>query len=118
MANSKSIGVAYEDQAINGGTIDNTVIGGTTAAAGTFTNLTSTGNTALGNAATDTIGFYGTTPTAQIAAAAQATSAASWVTVCATRAAFGTSDEAVTFFNTFRNIQHVLKTTGLWKGSA
>lgn len=118
MANSKATGVAYSDPAISGGTIDDTTIGATTAAAGTFTNLTSTGNTALGNASTDTIGFYGTTPTAQIAAAAQATSAASWVTICATKAGFGTSDEAVTFFNTFRNIQHVLKTTGLWKGSA
>lgn len=43
MANNKPIGVAYEDQAIVNGTVDNTVIGGTTAAAGTFTNL-SAGN--------------------------------------------------------------------------
>ena len=34
---------------INGGTIDNTVIGGTTKAAGSFTTLTSTGNTTIGN---------------------------------------------------------------------
>lgn len=76
------------------------------------------GNTAIGDGVADVVSFYGVTGTAQLSAAAQATSAASWVTVCGTRAGFGTSDEAVTFFNTFRNIQHVLKTTGLWKGSA
>jgi hypothetical protein len=33
MPNQNSIGIAYTDQVINGGTIDNTVIGGTTKAA-------------------------------------------------------------------------------------
>jgi len=37
--------------AITGGTIDNTVIGGTTPAAGTFTTLTATGQTSLGGVA-------------------------------------------------------------------
>jgi hypothetical protein len=48
----------YEDAAgnvdgypITGGTINNTVIGGTTPAAGTFTTLTATGQTSLGGAA-------------------------------------------------------------------
>lgn len=36
---------------LTGGTIDNTVIGGTTPAAGTFTTLTATGQTSLGGAA-------------------------------------------------------------------
>lgn len=76
------------------------------------------GGQTVGGATSELISFYGVTGTAQLSAAAQATSAASWATVCATKAGFGTSDEAVTFFNTFRNIQHVLKTTGLWKGSA
>jgi hypothetical protein len=40
---------------INGGAIDGTVIGGSTAAAGSFTTLTATGNVVLGNAATDTV---------------------------------------------------------------
>lgn len=44
MANSIAIGVAYQDQAISGGTIDNSIIGGTTAAAGTFTTLTASSN--------------------------------------------------------------------------
>lgn len=53
MANSKTLGVAYTDQAIVGGTIDNTPIGATTAAAGTFTTMTATtavigGNTLSG----------------------------------------------------------------------
>jgi len=40
---------------IDGGTIDGTVIGGTTPAAGTFTTLTANGNVVLGDAATDTV---------------------------------------------------------------
>jgi len=39
--------------AITGGTIDNTVIGGTTPAAGTFTTLTATGQTSLGGDASN-----------------------------------------------------------------
>ena len=41
--------------AITGGTVNGAVIGGTTPAAGTFTTLTSTGNTVLGDASTDTL---------------------------------------------------------------
>jgi hypothetical protein len=67
MANSISIGAAYLDQKIEGGTIDNSPIGATTAAAGTFTTLTSTGDTNLGNAATDLIGFHGATAVDQAA---------------------------------------------------
>ena len=39
MADTKPIGVAYRDQALEGATIDDTVIGGTTPAAGTFTSV-------------------------------------------------------------------------------
>lgn len=46
---------------INGGTIDGTAIGGASAAAGTFTDLTVTGNTTLGDAASDTIDINGVT---------------------------------------------------------
>jgi len=42
MPNSISIGAAYLDQKIDGGVIDNTPIGGTTAAAGRFTTVTPT----------------------------------------------------------------------------
>src|SRR5690606_7918543 len=40
---------------INGGNIDGTTIGASVAAPGTFTTLTSTGNTTLGNANSDTL---------------------------------------------------------------
>jgi len=51
--------VSTGNATINGGNINNTVIGGTTPAAGTFTNLTSTGNTILGNATSDLIAVTG-----------------------------------------------------------
>jgi hypothetical protein len=44
---------------INGGTIDATAIGGSTAAAGAFTTLTTSGNTTLGDASTDTVTVNG-----------------------------------------------------------
>ena len=48
MPNQNSIGIAYTDQVINGGTIDNTVIGGTTTAAGSCAALSSTSSTSTG----------------------------------------------------------------------
>jgi len=59
----KYTGVATDQPTITGGTItgatiNNAVIGGTTAAAGTFTNLTATGNCIIGNGSADSIGFY------------------------------------------------------------
>lgn len=45
--------------AITGGSINNTPIGGTTPAAGAFTTLSSTGNTTLGDASTDTVTVNG-----------------------------------------------------------
>jgi len=74
MANSISIGSAYKDQAIDGGTIDNTPIGATTKSTGAFTTLNATGattldgNVALGNATTDLIAFHGATAVDQGAA--------------------------------------------------
>jgi hypothetical protein len=45
--------------AITGGTINNTVIGGTTRAAGNFTTLDANGNVTLGDASTDTVTVNG-----------------------------------------------------------
>jgi hypothetical protein len=45
--------------AITGGTIDNTVIGGTTPAAGTFTTLTATGTGSFGTGSTDYVNLAG-----------------------------------------------------------
>jgi hypothetical protein len=78
MSNSKAIGVAYEDQKIVGGTVDNTPVGATTASTGAFTTLsasgaaTLSGNVAVGNAATDLIGFHGATAVDQYAFVADA----------------------------------------------
>ena len=65
MANSRSRGVAYEDPAIVGGTVDNTPVGATTASTGAFTTLTASGATtlngavAIGDAAGDLVAFHG-----------------------------------------------------------
>ena len=59
MANTRAMGVAYSDQAISGGTVDNTPVGATTPSTGAFTTLSSTGATTLGDAAADLIGFHG-----------------------------------------------------------
>jgi hypothetical protein len=55
MSNSIAIGVAYQDQAISGGTIDNTPIGATTPSTGVFSSLgVSTGTVAAtGSSNTD-----------------------------------------------------------------
>jgi hypothetical protein len=45
MTNSVSVGVAFSDPVLSGGTIDNTVIGATTKAAGSFTTVAATGAT-------------------------------------------------------------------------
>jgi len=57
MTNSVAIGVAYQDQAIVGGSIDNTPIGATTASTGAFTSITSsaTSGAVIANA---TAGLY------------------------------------------------------------
>lgn len=118
----RTLGVADAEPVLDALTVTGTTaFTGAVTAAGALTvsgAATLNGNTIIGNAVTDTIAFYGVAGTAQLAAAAQATTAASWVTICGAKAAFGTSDDAVTLLNTIKNIQHVLKTTGLWKGSS
>lgn len=109
MPNSKAIGVAYEDQAISGGSIDGTPIGATSAAAGVFTTLVSTGNSRIADAATDTLSFYGATPVSQRASSVQAASvvsASTYITVPANLAAWAAEVSAT------------LTGLGLWKGAA
>jgi hypothetical protein len=134
MATEKTLGVATNKAQIELGTIDGAVIGGTTPAAGTFTTLigttvaggldgivggvtpaaatvtalTATGNVALGNATSDTIGLYGVTPIAQRAGATQATSL-----VSVTSASFATAYAAALL-----EIMNTLTALGIWKGSA
>src|SRR3990167_9635343 len=107
MSNSKAIGVAYSDPALSGGTLDDTVIGGTTAAAATVTNLTANGNVALGNADSDEIGHYGVTAVSQRALAAQHTSLLS-----------SSTDFTAAHLNALKEIMATLTALGLWKGSA
>lgn len=64
MADSKSIGIAYRDQQLDGAVIDNSVIGATTPAAGTFTTMTATTAVVGGNTLSGTeLGYVdGITP--------------------------------------------------------
>ena len=95
MSNSQAIGVAYTDQKIIGGAIDDTPIGATTPSTGAFTSVTASGsititgtiagpvaattlsasgaatlngNVAIGNATTALVGFHGATAVDQGAA--------------------------------------------------
>lgn len=121
MSNSKPVGVAYSDPALTSGTtIDGATIGGTTAGAGSFTTLaasgaatitgtfTSKGSSVIGDAASDTTGFYGTTPASQRTATIQAASlvsAASYISVSTNLSVWVTE------------VTNTLTGLGLWKGS-
>ncbi len=111
----KSIGVAYEDAAIIGGTVDNSPIGATTASTVAATTLSATGtatlagNLALGTSAANTAGFYGATPATQRASSVQAASvvsAASFISVSTNLSIFAAEVAAT------------LTGLGLWKGTA
>lgn len=109
MPDSISIGAAYRDQSIVGGAVDNTPVGATTPSTGAFTSLTATGNVALGDATSDTIGLYGTTAISQRAGAAQATSL-----VGTASSADVTTDMKAALIE----VMNTLKLIGIWKGSA
>ena len=111
MTDSISIGAAYRDQKIVGGSVDNTPIGSTTPAAVAATTLTASGaatlngSVALGNAATDTVGVYGVTPVAQRAysSALHATSGIS-----------SSTDFGATQLACVQEIQKTLIGLGIW----
>lgn len=65
------------------------------------------------------LSFFGVTAVTQPAAATQATLTATWVQ-CSTATGFGflTSDQIISVIAAIQQIQTVLKTLGLWKGSA
>ena len=115
MADSEAIGVAYRDQKISGGTVDNTPVGATTASTGAFTTLTASGattlngNVAVGDAITDEVGFYGTTAITQRANAAQQTS----LVGTASSTDVDTKLKAAVI-----EVMNTLLALGLWKGSA
>jgi hypothetical protein len=66
-----------------------------------------------------TIGFFGVAQVSQPANATQTTITATWVTLSA-GAGFGflTSDQIISVIAAVQQIQHVMKTLGLWKGLA
>ena len=81
MADSIATGVAYRDPTLNGAVIDNSVIGATTAAAGTFTTVTasglgtfvglkSTGSNLIASTSASTLGFFLSAGVAQVAMSA------------------------------------------------
>ena len=115
MANSVTLGVAYTDQAIVGGTVDNTTIGATTKAAGKFTTLNATGATtldgavALGDAAGDLIAFHGASAVAQAAIATAITTAVT--------AGFANSADFLTMVTTVNAIRTLLINKGLMAAS-
>lgn len=119
MPNTKSVGVAFSDPALSGGTLDDFVIGGGTAAAGTFTNLTVTGNSTIGTAATDTFGVYGKTPVVQRATAAShttitTTGVVSTTTEAITSWGFSTSGQGNEIIAAVAEIQATLVAIGIW----
>lgn len=99
----------------NSGTLaaDNVTLTGTLTVGGTSTL---NGNVVVGSEATDTIGFYGATPTARIAAATQAQVSAPTISAAPTKAEL---DAAFLATNTLLNkLRADLVTLGLIKGSA
>lgn len=99
----------------NAGTLaaDNVTLTGTLTVAGTSTM---NGNVVVGNATTDTVGFYGVAPVAQLAAAAQAQVSNPTISATPTKAEL---DAAFLATNTLLNrLRADLVSLGLIKGSA
>lgn len=63
------------------------------------------------------VGFFGVTPVVQPVGATQATIVATMVAI-SSGFGFTTSDQVVSVIAAIQQIQTVLKTLGIWKGSA
>lgn len=75
--------------------------------------------TKLGQSTADKISFYGVTAVVQPSGATQTTITATWVTLSGgTGFGFLTSDQIISVIAAIQQIQTVLKTLGLWKGTA
>lgn len=73
----------------------------------------------VGTSTTSLVAFYGLTPVVQPAAATQTTITATWVTLSGgTGFGFLTSDQIISVIAAIQQIQTVMKTLGLWKGTA
>lgn len=111
MGNTKSLGIAYTDQDLNGATLTNCTISNTTTDT-TTRNLTATGNVALGNASSDLIAFYGATPVSQSAFVATAARVAVTGGV-----GFSTTAEFASFVVSMNSILTLLQSKGLMAAS-
>jgi len=132
MSNSIAIGVAYQDQAISGGTIDNTVIGATSAAAGTFTTiagttvtgtgagsfvgLNTTGANNIASTSASTLGFFAASAAAQQAfSATPAVATTAAINSSISSSCFGyTSAQANAIVALVNAIRAAGVTYGLW----
>ncbi len=87
-----------------------------TTAAMTTGTFNTTGNTQIGNAASDTFGVYGATPVVQRATAASHTTIATTVAVSTTSAIWGfsTSTQANAAIAAIAEIQDTLVAIGIW----
>lgn len=129
MTNSKAIGVAYSDQAISGGSIDNSPIGATTPSTGAFTTLSNTGAhtstgsatfsgvTQLGTAASSYLAFYTASPTTQPTSASEAAVVTSAAITAAGAYGFGSAGQANGIVTLLNQLRSDLVTLGLIKGS-
>ena len=96
---SRSLGVADSKADIDAGVVTS------------ITKLTTT--------TASTVGFFGVTDVVQPTGATQTTLTATWVTLCAGGGfAFSTSNQIISVIAAIQQIQTVMKTLGLWKGSA
>lgn len=110
MANSISRGVAYDDPELTSLSITGAL---TVAGAATLN-----GNVVVGNAITDTVGFYGTTPITQRAGAAQAALSPASLTTSAGGFGFYTATLAASLVAQVEEIRAMLVAYGLAKGAA
>lgn len=118
---TKSIGIAYRDQNLDGSTIINSSFSGTivSGGVGSFTDLTATGNVVFGNASTDTVAFYGAaTPQPQQSGAGQAAVATTApVSISATQWGFSTSTQALAVITLQNSIRSALVALGIIAGA-
>jgi hypothetical protein len=73
--------------------------------------------TKFGQSTTDKLSFYGVTAVVQPSGATQTTITATWITI-SSGFGFFSSDQIISVIAAIQQIQTVLKTLGLWKGSA
>jgi len=104
MPDTKSIGIAYRDQALENGSL-----------AGSF----SASGAVIGATTSDTLAFYGGTASGQPASASQAAIVSSAVvSISATQWGFGSSAQAQGVVNLLIEVRSALVALGLIKGSA